>query len=240
MADNVPAATPFLEYRLRLVGDRLPEAKKDPNLAIQVKKNEVTLTCNTGLFGADQRQVTIQVKMDAMTFGLITNHAADIGGKEPGFKFPLVRCYSPRKRNPGEQGTPKLLAGVVLIGKDQNGCCYISVMKKDPPHIKFIFRPSQWNDLVDATTNQPAEMSVVSCIYSKAWATIMAPLVVNVLSTDIYDFRAEQDQNGGGNNNYQNNRGQQNNGNYGNQSQAPAAAAAPAVDTNGWDADIPM
>lgn len=227
--------TPFVEHRLAIVGDRLPDARKDPYLSIQVRKNEVIMTSHTGLFGADSKQVTLQVKLDAYTFGVVVNYASEIGGKEAGFKFPLIRCFSPRKRNPGETGTPKVLAAVIQVGKDQQGCCYISLLRKDPPHIKYIFRPTVWNELIDATTQQPAELSVVSALYSKAWSTLLAPLVVSVLSTDIHDWRAEKEAQGGGNNG--GNNGNYNNGNQGNGNQSSAPAT---TDSSGWDADIPM
>lgn len=240
------AATALIEYRLRLVAPKLPEGRKDPNLEVKVnQKNEVIMSCNTGIFGADAKQVQIMVKLGAYEFGLVSLFAEQIHTKEAGFKFPLIRCYGPRKKQPGQVGRAKGLDGVILVGKDQAGVCYISLMRKDPPHIKFPFVHGMWADMVDATTNQPVSEGVVSDYYSQSWAKVLAPLVSHVLSTRVYDFRedpANQQQQGGqgGGNNWQQGGGQQqpaNNWQGGQQQQAPAPA--PANDT-GWNDDIPM
>ena len=241
------AATALIEYRLRLVAPKLPEGRKDPNLEVKVNnKNEVIMSCNTGIFGADAKQVQIMVKLGAYEFGLVALFAEQIHTKEPGFKFPLVRCYGPRKKQPGQVGRAKGLDGVILIGKDQNGVCYISLMRKDPPHIKFAFVHGMWADMVDATTNQPVSEAVVSDYYSQSWAKVIAPLVSHVLSTRVYDFREDpanqqQQQGAGGGGGWQNNQSQgggNTNGYTNGQQQAPVAVA-PANDT-GWGDDIPM
>jgi hypothetical protein len=234
--NNAPQkpANALLEYRLRLVGDRLPDGRKDPNFQVNVNgKNEVVLTCNTGLFGADQKQVNIQGKISAITFGAVVTAAEQINSKEPGFRFPLIHVMSPRKRTPQDgPGTPQALAGVVVVGKDADGVCYISLMRKDPPHIKFPFRPDQWAKLRDPVSNQPATPADISNLYSQAWAKVLAPLALHVLSNDVYDFRNDPANN---NNNYQqgNSQGYQPNNGQQPQNHAPAS-------TNGFDDDIPM
>jgi hypothetical protein len=243
-------ATALIEYRLRLLADRLPECRKDPSFQINVnQKNEVVVSCNTGIFGADGKMVAITAKVSAFEFGMMVLYAEQIHTKEPGFQFPLVRCYGPRKRQPGQQGPARGIDAGILVGKDANGVAYISLVRKDPPHIKFNFRPGNMADLVDAKTNQPCPLAEISNYYSQAWAKVLSPLVTYVLSTKVYDFREDANNNSGGNNNYQqNNNGggnyqqpQNNNNGYQNgQQQAPVAPApAPANDT-GWDLDIPM
>lgn len=249
---HLNAATALIEYRLRLVGDKLPEGRKNPNLQINVtKKNEIQINCNTGLFGADAQQVQIGAKIAAFDFGMLVIYGEQIHQKEPGFQFPLIRCYGPRKKK-GPQDTGRGLDAVILVGKDAQGGCYISVMRKDPPHIKFFFRPGTWSELVDSKTNQPVDIATLTNYYSQAWAKTLAPLVSYALSTKVYDFREDPatqqnsnysggqggGQNGGGGYQNRNNGGGQQGGGYPqNQQQAPAPA--PASD-DGWGADIPM
>lgn len=251
MAGQAPAATPFIEYRLRLIGDRLPDGKKDPNLQIRVDertKNEVHIISNTGIFGADQKQISIQAKLDAYTFGLVVMYARDVHAKEPGFKFPPIRCYGPRKRRDGEKGIPKGLDCVIQVGKDQAGHCYITLLRKDPPHIKYIFRPSMWNELIDPNNNnQPLPLPEVSNWYSRSWAEVLAPLVTNVLADPdyVFDYRAEKEGNNNGGGGYNGgNRGNNNGGGYngggGNGGGNGGGSSAPADSGNGWDDDIPM
>jgi len=233
---NLPTA--LIEFRLRLTADKLPEGRKNPNLEVSVnKKNEVQIGCNTGIFGADNAMVRIQGTMGALEFSLLHMYAEEIHTKEAGFKFPLIRLYGPRKkRTPQDAG--KGLDAVVLVGKDANNVCFISVMRKDAPQVKFVFAPGRWTELVDATTQQPLPPAELSNWYSQAWARTFAPLVSYALNVKVYDFREDNDQNGGG----QNNNGQQNNYQQrNNQQQAPAQAAAPAGgDFGGFDDDIPL
>jgi len=234
--------TALIEFRLRLTADKLPEGRKNPNLEINVdKKNGVSISCNTGIFGADNAQIRINGTMGAFEFGLINMYAEQIFSKEAGFKFPLVRLYGPRKkRTPQDAG--KGLDCVVLVGKDANGTCFISVMRKDAPQVKFVFAPGRWAELADASTNQPLNITEMSNWYSQAWARTMAPLVEYALNLKVYDFREENDNNGGGNNQQGNgqNNWQQRNNQQGSQQQAAAPAAAANNDFGGFDDDIPL
>lgn len=227
------AATAFIEFRLRLIGDRLPEGRKDPNLQIRVDektRNEVNIICNTGLFGSDQKQISILAKLGAFEFGLVKIYAEEIHSKEPGFKFPPIRCYGPRKKR-SQSDSGKGIDGVVLVGKDQQGQCYISLMRKDPPHVRFVFRPGKMAEMIDPQTNAPLDQATVSNWYSRAWAEVMGPLAWFTLAqpSNVYDYRADQQRsdNGGGYGGGGNGGGN-----------APAASSG--GDNGGWDDDIPM
>lgn len=244
---NIPTA--LIEFRLRLTADKLPEGRKNPNLEVSVnKKNEIQISCNTGIFGADNAQVRIQGNLGLMDFSVLQTYAEQIHAQAPGHKYPLIRLYGPRKkRTPQDAG--KGLDAVVLVGKDANGVCYMSVMRKDAPQVKFIFQPGRWVELADATTQQPLSQADISNLYSQAWAKTFAPLVTYALNVKVYDFREDNQQGGG--NNYQggNNGGGNNynrggngggNNNYNGGGQQQQQAPAPAADFNGFDDDIPL
>lgn len=246
------AATALIEYRLRLQGDKVPEGRKPPSLVIQVdNKNQVIIRCDTGIFGADQQQVSIAGKMGAYEFGILQIQAENIHKQEPGFQYRALRLYGPRKkRTPNDAG--KGIDAVVIIGKDQQGNCYISCMRKDPPHIRFIFKPGQYAEMVDLKSNQPVPLNEVSDWYSQAWAKTLAPLVAYALNTKVYDFRNDPErqtnggyqqrggQGGGGGGGYNNNNGG-GGGGYGQGGGQQQSAPAPAAESaGGWDDDIPL
>ena len=239
---NIPTA--LIEFRLRLTADKLPEGRKNPNLEVSVnKKNEIGISCNTGIFGADNAQVRIDGKLGLMDFNALHTFVENIHKEPAGHKYPLIRLYGPRKkRTPQDSG--KGLDAVLIVGKDANGVCYMSVMRKDAPQVKFVFQPGRWVDLVDANTQQPLSLADISNLYSQAWAKTFAPLVTYALNVKVYDFREDNQQGGnGGGNNYQNNGGGGGN-NYGGGSrggqQQQQQQSAPAADFNGFDDDIPL
>lgn len=199
--------SPFIEYKLRLKGDPIQGMQKPPTLGVDVRKNNVSITCWTGGKDGEGRNANIRAGLDAFSFAAVCAGLEDAiafqpTADKPSFRVP-VRCYTPRKRNPGEQGLPKTLAATVVVGKDKDGCVYISVVRKDPPHIKFIFRPSEYHEIMAAEGQGMADQAYVSVIYARAWLKIMQPLALHVLATQVSDWREDQNNNGGNNNQQQ-------------------------------------
>lgn len=193
---NAPV-NPFIEYALRLQGDRIGDNPKPATLSIDIRKNEVILTTFTGGKNAEGRNDTIPAKMSAYTFGAMCSALEDAIAAEPGEFREGFRCYVPRKRQPGDTGRPRMLAATAVVGKDKQGLVFLSIVKKDPPHIKFVFNPGPMNEhLVGTEVANPAATSVR---YAKGWLKIVERMVTNYLGVDVHDWR--NDQNNGGNNN---------------------------------------
>lgn len=232
--------SPFQEYKLRLRADKINGYDKFPTLAVNVHKNNVSITAYPGNKGEDGRTVSIKAGLDALSFSAVCVAIEDAIVAEPGWKKP-VRCYTPRKRNPGETGTPKLLGATVVVGKDKDGCVYISVVQKNPPHVKFLFVPSEYHEILNGE-GQLAPLPEVTVLYARAWLAIMRPLVAHVLATDVHDWREEANNNGGGNNNYNrgNNNGGGNNYNRGGNNGGGNSGGGNGYVDNSFDDDLPM
>lgn len=231
------ALNPFIEYKLNLIGDKVSDFPKKPALKVDINKNNVSLTCYPGNKNSEGRTESIRAGMDAITFYSVLAGLRKAIDAEPGFRLGF-KCMTPRKRREGETGMPKALGATVLVGKDQQGHVYISVVRKDPPHVKFIFRPSEWHEIANAQ-NEPMPLQEVSQIYAAGWADLMQEMVANALNDDVYNYKDDpkyQDRNGGGNNNY--GGGNRNGGgSYGNNNGGGGQQSNNSNDN--WD-DIPI
>ena len=227
------APNPFIEYALRLQGDRIGDNPKPATLGVDVRKNEVIFTVWTGGKNAEGRNDTIPAKMDAYTFGALCSAVEDAIIAPAGEFREGFRCYVPRKRQPGDTGRPRMVGATAVVGKDKQGQVYLSIVKKDPPHIKFVFKPGAMSEhLVGQDVGTPAQTSVR---YAKGWLKIIERLTTTYLSHNVHDWRAEQDGNGGNNNGGGGGYNRGNNGNGGQQ-----ANNGGNQDFNSFDDDLPM
>lgn len=225
---TTPTPNPFLEYALRLVGDRIGDNQKPATLGVDVRKNEVILTTYTGGKNAEGRTDSIPAKMDAFTFGSMCSALEDACAATPGEFREGFRCYVPRKRQPGDTGFPRMVAATVVVGKDKQGQVFLSIVKKDPPHIKFVFKPGKLSEHL--VGSEVAEVGATSVRYAKGWLKIIEKLVTGRLQNDVHDWREGQDQqqnNNGGSNGYQNNNNNQ-------------QRSAPSTPVGDFDDDLPM
>lgn len=117
----------------------------------------------------------------------------------------------------------------VWVGKDPDGCVYISVVskKEDRPIIKFVFGPpDQRYEKYFHGDGTPYARSEVSSLYAKAYTNMLTALFSNLMVANYVDTAPKgppgsYNRQGGGNNNY---GGDRSGGGY--SRPAPSAPAA--------------
>lgn len=234
--------TPFIERNLQLKGNRLPDARYDPSLSVEFEEendNKITLIAWSGLPGEDGRQTPIKLNVEAYSFALLAKQAEKVSGIAPGTEFRGIKINGVRKKKPGDdsKGLSMGVDGTVFIGKDQQEVCYICIMARGVPKLKFPFRPSNWSEMVDVRTMEPAPLSLVSQDYAEAWSAMVLPIATSLLIAHPYDWKAareDRNERGTGNSSGRNNNDWKNKSN---ESKAPAKDD---FDGGGFDDDIPL
>ena len=182
------------------------------SLTMQLVKNNPRLTVYTN----DPNDATeknnngrIQANLDAPTFfALIALLRRAVAfrptAEEKEFKETVVN--SNFTFFGGKRSDKPLVVSEIKVGKDQEGCVWISVLayNKERPRIKFVFGPAYdyknaiyyHNFLhIDGTPFTKAEMSV---LYAEGYINVLSELMAHLMVTEFVDTRPEQD-NGGGN-----------------------------------------
>lgn len=235
--------TPFVERLLQLQGNRLPEGKRDPSLGFEFDPegtgaNKVSMIVWPGATGEDGRQTPIRMHLEPFALSCLANYAAKAPAMESGTESLGIKVKGPRKKRPGDETRGPAMGwdGTVFVGKDQQGVCYICVMAKGMPKLKFPFRPSNWTDMVNVRTNEPATPADISMDYAEAWSGILLPIAAQLLVNHPYDWKAnapQRDSGGGGG--YQ--RGGGGNREYSQGGQQGYRESAPM---DSFDEDIPL
>lgn len=234
--------TPFIERNLQLRGQQLPEARYEPTLSVEFEEendNKVTLIAWSGLPGEDGRQTPIKLNVEAYSFALLGKQAEKVSGIAAGTEFRGIKINGVRKKKQGDtsKGLSMGVDGTVFIGKDQQEVCYICIMVRGMPKLKFPFRPSNWSEMVDVRTMEPAPLSLVSQDYAEAWAAIVLPIATSLLIKYPYDWKAakeDRDARGTGNDSGRNNN------DWKNKPKPAPQAANDGFDGGGFDDDIPL
>lgn len=234
--------TPFIERNLALKGQKLPEARYEPSLTIEFEEendNKVTFLAWSGLPGEDGRQTPLKLNVEAYSFAVLARQAEKVSGIAAGTEFRGIKVNGVRKKKPGDdsKGLSMGWDGTIFIGKDAQEVCYICLMAKGVPKLKFPFRPSNWSQMVDVRTNEPAPLSLVSQDYAEAWAAIVLPIATALLIQHPYDWKAakeDRSERGTGNSSGGNDQS------WKNKPKPAAPAANDGFDGNGFDDDIPL
>lgn len=191
------------EVKLRLTGD--PEqGNRPPSLAVSVLMNQPRLTVFTNVQN-DKDNGIIRAPMDSNTMYALLTLLEEVINHDGQIRYSVDNLTG----HPND----KRLLSTTYVGKDEQGCVYISVLSadKDRPRLRFIFRPSQYHHLKSADGNE-LPMSKLSVIYAKSWLELMRNLVANVLNGEyVVPQRPEGGRQGSG---YQNKGNYQNKGGY--------------------------
>lgn len=147
----------------------------------------------------------ITAALDATTMSGILNNILQACDAEPGWNAPSVQCMN--YIFPGGKRSDKpVLVATVMVGKDQEGVVWISVVhyNKDRPKIKFPFGPAMefgntFHSLVhrDGTPVSRGELSV---FYAKAYVNTIRPLFEQLLVNEWTEPKKKEDggRSGGG------------------------------------------
>lgn len=123
-------------------------------------------------------------KITAPIDGIICQTVADMIllalSKEPAWKMKIENksTYSGNQRF----DTPQPVNDII-VGNDNDGCVYLSVVEKGRPHIRFFFAPTQWHNFYNGDGSAMSRKDI-SNLYARAYAKIMPEIIGGIISFD--------------------------------------------------------
>lgn len=174
------------EYKLRLQADCLDNAvvrngvPQQPTLTVSVHDNQPRFTVYTNVEG-DRQDGRIEGNMDANTFfavmSAIKRFALDpnYNGGKPVYITNKGYFFGAEGKSdkPGVKST-------TIVGLTSEGAVYIALVAKNRPNARFIFRPTEWHDMINSS-GEPMSVAAVSSLYAEAYANMITNLVSEVL-----------------------------------------------------------
>lgn len=196
------------EYKLRLVGDILPNAKRPPTLGFTLVTNRFShspqIVVRTNVEG-DKSYGRIISQLDTPTFFAFLKCLKDtIDG--PDDSKTVIKNLAARFIN-GKRSEP-MPDTTIIVGKDKEGIVFIALTswEKDRPIIKFPFRPTNLHSFLNGD-GTPVTAGKLSQIYADAYVNILYGILPLVLTSE-YVEPAPMGGNSG-NSNYQRSEGRQ-------------------------------
>lgn len=138
----------------------------NPRITINTN-NEADKNVNYGMINAG---------MDPVTFFLLLDLLEKIAKDDTKPNKMKLDCLTTSKTDDGGRTQP-FLNSEVWIGKDDEGICWISVVAKDRPKIKFNFTMSDYHKLHKATGG-PFTESEISCMLAIATANALKEIYI--------------------------------------------------------------
>lgn len=128
----------------------------------------------------------------------------------------------------GKRSETPVVISDLWVGKDKEGCVFISVTADKRPKIKFIIGPTEFHSWVHGD-GTPATKGEVSTLYATGYVNILSAVYANLIVSEYVEKEVKPNNgNNGGNNRYQNNNG--NNQNNYQRNNAPARTEPTPVD----------
>lgn len=133
---------PLNDYRLALRTDKIEKmgGDREPVLRLNIIKNNPRIDVYTGIPN-DVDRGRISAPMDPVTFMTLMGLIESIARGEND----VVKKITNYTGRPEE----KRVISTTYVGKDKNGCVFISVTAKDRPKVKFKFLPSAYHVFMD-------------------------------------------------------------------------------------------
>lgn len=228
--------TALNEAKLRIYGEPVKGSKRSPWIGVSVFRNNPRLEVQTNVEN-DKNFGFINGNMDSGSFFMLLEV----------LKWVIAHDGKVQRRVPNKTGPINEIvdASAIFVGKDDEGCVYISVIDVDNerPKIKFIFTPSNYHTLTDETGGALTRAEI-SQFYAAGWAELMGKLIPAVLGNHYdpppprEDKSKWQGNKGGGG--YNKPKWQGNKGGGGNNYQRPNNSNSSDVDDNWSGDDFPM
>lgn len=134
----------------------------------------------------------------------------------------------------GKRSEKPVVVSETWIGKDDEGCVFISVTARDRPKIKFVFGSSDFHHLFNQS-GEPMSKGEVSVIYAEGYSRILEGIVCNLSVTNYEEPKPKEDRGGGGGGGY-NRGGGGGGGSYGgNRGGGNSGGGAASFDAGGDD-----
>lgn len=172
------------ERKLALYGKKPEGAQRAPKMVVSVMMNNPRFTVFTG----NQSNEVLIARMDSPSFIAVLESVFEAIETEPGFTRTFVNMT----------GAPSNMVEDtrLTVGKNNKGIIFLSVYKGEGDRIIFPFLPSMYHKVYG--DDGEVEPGKLSCLYAKAWCTILTNLIPNVLDTHYVEPPPYQ-KNGGGN-----------------------------------------
>jgi len=226
------------EFKLRFTCPPLENAvvrydrKQEPTMSISIVDNQPRLTVYTNVEG-DRDNGRIEGNMDTYTFYAFLEALKMVADDEE-FKGAItIDNLGYFFGASGKSDKPGVKSQTV-IGRDSDGCVFVSLISGKRPKAKFVLNPSEWHSW--SRNGEKLSRSEMSSIYAKGQVNVISKLVARVLGDEFIsyqDIKARKDANRA-------NRGNGNGGGQGgNGGGYNKPAPKPAAENNDFDNDIP-
>lgn len=185
---NRPFTTPYVptaldDYKLRLSTSPVNGSKGRPALSVTFTGANPRINVYTEVDG-DKNNGKIQAKMDLYDFYEILEVLDQVASTNDEVRW-VKELKQPSKPEQNEDGTfgkkgPPEIVATVLVGRDNSGRVFISVLSPDGdrPKIQFFFGDHYYSKLVRKSA--PSEFipdREVSTIAARAWVTLYRQLL---------------------------------------------------------------
>lgn len=215
------------EFKLRLVSDPLEGAIQrngrslEPQLTLSVRDNQPRFTLYTNVEN-DKNKGIIEGNMDSYTFYAVMAALRDVIADPsiPGFQIENKGFFFNRD---GERSKEPGVKSRTVIGRNDNGEIFITLVANNRPKAPFIFKPTEYHSMLNRD-GTPATLAKVSELYAKGYVRLMELAISRILGDEYISYQqikarkeAKRGGNGGGGGGYQRNNGKGGYGGYGNQ-----------------------
>lgn len=173
------------ERKLALYGKQREGAKGAPKLIVSLTVNNPRLT----VFTNDGNNTILRAKMDSTTFMALLLEISELPDRENGYHQTFINMTGPPS-NMVEDSK-------VIVGKNNNGVCFVSVGKGEEHRELFPFLPSMYHKVYDNEGEVPPDK--LSNRYATAWARLYMELVPNLLDSQYMESTYNSQNRGGGN-----------------------------------------
>ena len=159
------------------------EAGKRPRLVIGLFDGNPRLVIRTADPKDEQNNYgQIVAAMDAHTADVMCQLIVKSISAANGYREKIINKSTWKN---GEKQDQPVESSCVIIGKDSEGCIYISIHEENRPNIRFFFGPTEWHSLVksDGSAYSKAELSG---LYARAWANNCSAVMATVIGYGSY------------------------------------------------------
>lgn len=125
----------------------------------------------------------ITAPLDMLVFFSLVAEIRELPKKENGFKKKLANKSTYRGNEKFD--SPQHINDI-LVGKDNEGCCYISILEEGKTPIKFVFGPSDWHHWA-AKDGTPIGRKEVSEEFAIAYANMLTEIVPRLAAEWLYE-----------------------------------------------------
>jgi uncharacterized membrane protein YgcG len=99
----------------------------------------------------------------------------------------------------GKRSEKPVVVSETHVGKDAEGCVYISVTARDRPKIKFVFGSSDFHQFFDGSTGEPLSKAECSVLFAKGYVRLLEGIVEGLAVANYEEPKPKEGSGGYGN-----------------------------------------